>query len=55
MIGADGVAYSVLYLILAYHRLWPVIGVKTLFDLAYYGPYGLGAPATAVFAALTLL
>ena len=55
MVGADGVACSLMYMILFYHRMWPIAGGLALLDLAYYGPYGIGAPATAAFAALTLL
>ena len=55
MIGADGVAASVAYMILFYHRLWPVAGAFALFDISYYGLYGASAPCVAGLAALTLL
>lgn len=55
MVGADGIAHSVMYMILFYHRMWPVAGAIALFDVSYYGLYGVNAPATAAFAALTLL
>ena len=55
MMGADGIACSVLYMILFYHRLWAIGGAFALFDLSYYGLYGAGAPCVAGLAALTLL
>ena len=55
MIGADQVAMSVAYLILFYHRLWPIAGGIALFDVAYYGLLGASAPSVAGLAFLTLL
>ena len=55
MKGADGVACSVMYMILFYHRLWAIGGALALFDLSYYGLYGAGAPCAAGLAVLTLL
>ena len=55
MVGADGVAMSVIYMILCYHRMFPIVAGLALADLTYYGAYGLGAPACATFAFLTLL
>ena len=55
MIGADGMACSVMYMILFYHRLWAVGAVIATADVAYYGLYGAGAPLCAGLAALTLL
>ena len=55
MIGADGMACSVIYMILFYHRLWAAGAVLATADIAYYGLYGAGAPVCAGLAALTLL
>ena len=55
MIGADGMACSVMYMILFYHRLWLAGAVFAAADVAYYGLYGAGAPVCAGLAALTLL
>ena len=55
MIGADGMACSVMYMILFYHRLWAAGAVLAAADIAYYGLYGAGPPLCAGLAALTLL
>ena len=55
MIGADGMACSVMYMIFFYHRMWIASAVFAATDIAYYGLYGAGAPLCAGLAALTLL
>ena len=36
MVGADGVAMSVIYMIPMYHRMFPIVGALALADLTYY-------------------
>ena len=55
MMGADGLAFAVIYMILFYHRLFPIAAALAVSDVSYYGPFGIGAPACAGVAFLTLL
>ena len=53
--GADMLAESVVYMVLIYHRYFMIAAAATVFDLAYYGPQVLSAPAVAFAAAATML
>mmetsp|Transcript_35786 Transcript_35786/g.48309 ORF Transcript_35786/g.48309 Transcript_35786/m.48309 type:complete len:133 (-) Transcript_35786:68-466(-) len=53
--GADNMAASSIYMLLLYYRMWPVFFGFAAFDLAYYGPVGLGGASAAMVGALTML
>ena len=53
--GADVLAGSVLYMVAIYHRMFYVAALFAAFDVAYYGPQMLIAPAAAFAAAAAML
>ena len=55
MVGADTMAASILYFACAANGLFIPMAAFAAFDVAYYGPHMLGAPAVAAVCALTML